>query len=318
MPHTIWKGKLLLFDVFCIPIRLCTAARERRLPFRMVYGIDVPAAARAATAAAGSVGGAAGNVFHFPGASPPEPPIPDHVAPVRRRYVGEDGVPLPDGAIFKAYEPIEGRFVVFSPAELKRLRAAKSSILPISGFVGANEIDPKYFDLSYDVWPDRGGEALYEMFFLALCDNGFAAVAELPLFGRERWVAVRPGCHGLVLHTLLYGDEVRLEDEYHVEVGRISRKDRRLAGEWMRAHRATFNGATLTNKYHQRVLALVADRWEKSWPTDGSDNSPQPAPVVVDIGEGLRRSLGITRKPPQREGPGRTPRKRKNRRGSQS
>jgi DNA end-binding protein Ku len=312
MPHTVWKGQLL-FDVFCIPIKLCAAARENRLPFRLVYGLDPPAA-QAATAAAGA---GTGHVLHFPGNEPTEAPIPGYVAPVRRTYMGMDGVPLPPDAIFKAYHATQDHFAVFRPSELARLHAPKSDTLAIAEFVSAKEIDPKYFDLSYNVWPDRGGERLYELFHLGLSDNGFMAVGEVALSGRERWIAIRPGEHGLVLHTLFFSDEVRHEDEYHLEVRRISRKERVLMGELMRARRGKFNGAQLTNKYHQRLLEFVVERCGKSFRAGGPDQPPQ-SPPVADITEALHKSIELARKPPRREDPGPGPRKGKHHRGSRS
>jgi Ku protein len=259
MPHTIWKGQLV-FEMFCIPIKVCVAARSNRLPFRLVYGIDAPKAAQAAAAA----GAGMTNVLPFPGSDPAEPPIPDHVAPVHRAYVGMDGVALPPDAIFKAYQAAEDHLAAFAPSELQRLRAPKSFTLPIAAFVTACDIDLKCFDLSYYVWPDRGGEKLYELFHLGLTDNGYLALGEVALFGRERWIAIRPAEHGLVLHTLYFSDELRTRDEYHLEPGRVSRKERALMGELMRTKRGEFDGAKLTNKYHQRLLERVVDRWGKS------------------------------------------------------
>jgi non-homologous end joining protein Ku len=34
---------------------------------------------------------------------------------------------------------------------------------------------------------------------------------------REHLVLLRPGRHGLLLHTLYYQDEVRAEEEFHTE-----------------------------------------------------------------------------------------------------
>ncbi|MCL5746447.1 MAG: hypothetical protein M1541_21365 [Acidobacteria bacterium] len=83
----------------------------------------------------------------------------------------------------------------------------------------ASEIDQKYYDKSYDVWPDRGGENGYELFSLGLRDTGLVTISELPLFGRERAVVIRRGRRGLVLHTLFCAKEVDFDDEYDLKPG---------------------------------------------------------------------------------------------------
>jgi hypothetical protein len=133
MQRTLWSGHIS-FDLLYIPVTLCPAAREKRIQFHYVYGIDGATSTRAASAFAGS---AVSNVLRFPSNDPAAAPIPEHVARVRRLYAGMDGVPLESSAILRAIEPKPGRFAVFRDAEFKRLRAPKSSTIEIARHAGA-------------------------------------------------------------------------------------------------------------------------------------------------------------------------------------
>ncbi len=62
--------------------------------------------------------------------------------------------------------------------------------------------------------PDPSRTKGYALFYLGLSHRRAAAIGEPALFGRERHVLIRPGRHGLVLHTLFYANEVNIEDEY--------------------------------------------------------------------------------------------------------
>ena len=297
MAQTIWKGRIV-FGLLSIPIKLRPAARRDRLPFRQVYGIAPPAAVRAAMAAEG----APPNVVPFPsnGLSP-EPPLPDHVAPVHMAYVGEDATTLlARSAIFKAYALEGNNYAVFRPSELAALRAGKASDLPVTRFVDPSEIDQKYFDKSYDVWPDRGGEKGYELFSLGLRDTGLVAIGDLPLHGRERTVVIRRGRRGLVLYTLFCAKEVNFDNEYALKPGLASEEEIELTRTLMRAQRGTFDPAKLRDKFQERVLEFILTRCQSVFSTAAGDKTPQPAPVV-DIADALRKSLALARKPPRRE-----------------
>lgn len=310
MAQTTWKGRII-FGLLSIPIKLRPAARRDRLPFRQVYGVDPPIAASAATAG----NGAPPNVVAFPSSAPlPEPPLPDHVAPVHMAYVGEDGTTLlARSAIFKAYAMEGSNYAVFRPSELAALRASKASELQVTRFVDPSNIDQKYYDKSYDVWPDRGGEKGYELFCLGLRDTGLVAIGELPLYGRERTVVIQRGRRGLVLYTLFFAKEVNFDDEYDLKPGLASDYELELTRTLMRAQRGTFDPAGLRDKFQERVLEFILTRCQSVFSTAAGDKTPQPAPVV-DIADALRKSLALARKPPRRETGGRGGRNKNKRR----
>jgi DNA end-binding protein Ku len=230
-------------------------------------------------------------------------------------YVGEDTTTLlARSAIFRAYALEGNNYAVFRPSELAALRARRTSDLPVTHFVDPGEIDQKYYDKSYDVWPDRGGEKGYELFCLGLRDTGFVAIGELPLYGRERTVVIQRGRRGLVLYTLFCAKEVNFDDEYDLKPGLASNHELELTRTLMRAQRGTFDPAGLRDKFQERVLDFILTRCQAVFPMAADDTTLQPAPVV-DIADALRKSLDATRKPPRSEANGRGRRK-KNRRQS--
>jgi len=65
--------------------------------------------------------------------------------------------------------------------------------------VRLSEIDPVFFETSYYVVPDRGGEKAYAILFEALRDTQHVALARVGMYGREHVVIVRPGEHGILV-----------------------------------------------------------------------------------------------------------------------
>jgi DNA end-binding protein Ku len=236
------------------------------------------------------------NVISFPGSGTlPEPPLPDRVAPVRMAHVGQDGTTLlARNAVFKGYALDGTNYAVFRQSELDALRAAKESDLQVKGFVNPSEIPQKYYDKSYDVWPDRGGEKGYELFALGLRDTGLVALGELPLYGRERAVAIQWGRRGLVLFTLFCAKEADFDKEYDLKPGLASEREMELTRELMRAQRCSFEPAALRDKYQERVLEFVLTKCQAVFPMAGGGGMPPPAPVV-DFADALRKSLDMSR-----------------------
>jgi hypothetical protein len=119
-------------------------------------------------------------------------------------------------------------------------------------------------DASYYAEPDRGAEKAYALFYRALVETGCVAIGELVMYGREYAVCIRPGTRGLVLHTLFYGDEVRVADEAPADLGLVGEKALELAKMLVNAQKGSFDPQKLKDKFRQRVLEVVASRTQCS------------------------------------------------------
>ena len=65
-----------------------------------------------------------------------------------------------------------------------------------------SEIDPVFFETSYYVVPEGGGEKPYAILFEALKETQHVALARVGMYGCEHVVIVRPGEHGILAHTM--------------------------------------------------------------------------------------------------------------------
>ena len=126
--------------------------------------------------------------------------------------------------ILKGFEYDDNQYVVLEPEEVAALRPRTSSELEIVEFVKLEEIDPVYFDVSYFVAPDKNGEKPYALLVEALRRTGYAALGTFAMHGREHVAAIRTSKHGVLLHTLFYANEIRMQDEYHTDTGLASEK----------------------------------------------------------------------------------------------
>src|SRR6266496_391256 len=79
----------------------------------------------------------------------------------------------------------------------------------IAEFVPLSTVDPIYFEKTYYLGPDKGGEKPYRLLTDAMTKMERVALAKYVMRGKESLVLIRPSQHGLMLHTMYFADEVR-------------------------------------------------------------------------------------------------------------
>src|SRR6266516_3420678 len=112
-------------------------------------------------------------------------------------------------ALVKGYEFAKDQYVQFTDEELKALEGEASKMIDIEEFVPLDQVDPIYFEKTYYLGPDKGGEKAYRLLADAMGSQGRVALAKFVMRGKESLVLVRPAQGGLMLHTMYFADEVR-------------------------------------------------------------------------------------------------------------
>jgi DNA end-binding protein Ku len=306
MAATVWRGRLA-FGMVSIPIRLHKAARRERVRFQHVYRKeDVPAPSEETEPDEPSLPQAWQPARSEPprferetASDEPESVVRVHNLPVAEKTE----TPLEAPRILKGYEIEKDRFVTFEPQEVRALRPETSTELSIAEFVRLDEIDPIYFDSSYYAAPDKGGEKAYALLFRTLAETKYAAVGSLAMHGREHATVIRPGRHGLILHTLYYQNEVRADEEYRGDTSAVTAKELDLAKRFVAALAAPFDAAKLKDTFEERLRALIESRTDRAVAAYEEGEVARRAPVI-DIIEALRKSLEMAKKPPAKARPG--------------
>ena len=75
--------------------------------------------------------------------------------------------------------------------------------MTVEKFVANDSIDPMYYDASYYMAPDgKAGEDVYAVLRETITSTGMVALSRVVISQRERTIALRPVCNGLMAHTL--------------------------------------------------------------------------------------------------------------------
>jgi DNA end-binding protein Ku len=195
-------------------------------------------------------------------------------------------------ALVKGYEFSKDQYVQFSEDELKALEGEASRMIDIAEFVPLAQVDPIYFEKTYYLGPDKGGEKAYRLLADAMVKAGRVALAKFVMRGKENLVLIRPARDGLMLHTMYFADEIRDFGEVDkgegakVKPGELELAER-LVGE---LSSEAFRPEQYVDEYRTRVLDVVESKVEGREVTSLAPQAQRTQ--VIDLMEALKQSLG--------------------------
>lgn len=195
-------------------------------------------------------------------------------------------------ALVKGYEFAKDQYVQFTDEELKALEGEASKMIDIAEFVPLAQVDPIYFEKTYYLGPDKGGEKAYRLLADAMQAAGRVALAKFVMRGKENLVLIRAAREGLMLHTMYFADELR--DFGEVDKG----ADAKLKpGELELAQRLVqelssdaFKPERYADEYRGRVLEAVEAKVEGKEVTSLAPQAQRTQ--VIDLMDALKQSLG--------------------------
>jgi DNA end-binding protein Ku len=194
--------------------------------------------------------------------------------------------------LVRAYEFAKEQYVRVSDEELKALEGEASQAIDIAEFVPLDKVDPIFFERTYYLGPDKGGEKPYRLLADAMARSEQVAVARFVMRGKENVVLVRAAQGGLMLHTMYFADEVRNFGEIDKgQSAKIKDNEIELALQLINGLASDdFKPEQYRDEYRQRVIELVESK------VAGKEITTAPTPTpkssqVIDLAEALRQSL---------------------------
>jgi len=194
----------------------------------------------------------------------------------------------------RGYQFAKNQFVLLSDDEYKALQEVADNTIALTEFVPQEKLDPIYFERSYYLGPDKGGERAYKLLNEAMRETGLIGVATYAARGKQYLVAVRPfGKDGLVMHQLHYADEIKdfaevpIKDAKPAAPGEV-----KLAVQLIEQIAADkFEPEKYEDQVKARMLELIEKKVEGQEITAPPEAAPQAQ--VIDLMEALKKSLGM-------------------------
>ena len=191
----------------------------------------------------------------------------------------------------KGYEFGKGQYVTFSNEEIKELQEKASPAIEITEFVPIKEVEPIYFEKSYYLGPEKGGERAYRLLSEAMRATGRSALARHAARGKQYLVMLRPYASGLLMQQLKYEDELKAFDEVPLgEETELKPGELELAVQLIEQIAADeFRPDQYTDEVRKRLWDAIQNKIEGREVAEDETEAPQAQ--IIDLMEALKASL---------------------------
>jgi len=253
MPRAIWKGSIA-FGLVNIPVELHTAVRDSRPHFRMLHAEDK--------------------------------------SPIRfERVCAREGKPVAWEDLVKGYEYEKGRFVILTKDDFKAAALEKSRTVDIRNFVKGDEIDDRFFETSYYLTPQKGGERAYALLREAVRETGLVGIATIVLRDAQHLAALEVKGDAMVLTMMRYAEELVDTGELTFpKATNVRKPELQMAKTLVEQFADKWDPGQYTDEYRANLMKIIKAKMKGKTVELHETVEPQSA-EVVDLMERLRQSL---------------------------
>ena len=259
MPRAIWTGSIS-FGLVNVPVKLYTAARSKDVRFNQIHVTD-------------------GARIQY------------------RKFCSAEDREVPSEEIARAYEIRSGEYVVITDEELAALAPEMTTGIEIEEFVDLSEIDPVFFEHSYYLVPDKGGQKAYVLLRQAMAAANRVALGRVVLRGKQYLTAIRPMGKALAMATLYYPDEVVPVEELEELPGedvKASEREVAVAAQLVETLSAPFDPSKYRDEYREALMRLIEEKAAGKTVSAPAER-PLEAPAPVDLLKALEESIALAK-----------------------
>src|ERR1700688_5291852 len=218
-------------------------------------------------------------------------------SPLKQQYVCPvDDVVVGRDEMVKGYEYAKGQYVLFTEDEIKALSREATNAMEITEFVPLEQVDPIYFERSYYLGPDKGGERPYRLLAEAMRQTSRAALARYAARGKDYLVLLRPFEGGLIMQQLRYHDELRPFSEVPIGDAEVREPELKLARQIIdQIANDRFEPETYEDEVRKQTMEMI----EKKVSGQEITAAPVEAPKaqIIDLMAALKASLASAAPP---------------------
>jgi DNA end-binding protein Ku len=250
MPRSIWNG-VVSFGMVSIPVKLYTATDNKDISFNQLH----------------KKCGSRIKMQRF--------------CPNDEEVVGLD-------EIERGYEYARDQYVVLNEDDFEKIPLPSKHTIDLAAFVKDDEIDPVFYEKSYYLEPDEVGVKPFALLMKALKKKGLTAVAKLAIRNKERLCALRPYDGTLMLETLYYPDEVRVQKGADAPETKVTEKELDMAFSLIDLMTEDFKPQEFKDNYREALMEVIQAKLE------GQEIVEAPAPAegkVIDLMAALKASV---------------------------
>lgn len=196
--------------------------------------------------------------------------------------------------IVKGYEYAKGRYVILEEEDFEKLPVASKHTINVERFVQLKDIDPVFFDKSYYLEPDDAGIKPYTLFMKSLEEKQMVGIGEIALRQREHLCALRPVNGVLILETLFYADEVKVDISRNLPDVNLTEQEMTMANTLVDMLKGEFKPEDYKDDYRTVMMSMIEAKMQGQEVVEAAAAPTETK--VIDLMEALKQSVEAARK----------------------
>jgi DNA end-binding protein Ku len=183
----------------------------------------------------------------------------DHERIRYKKVCGHCGKEISSNDIVKGYEYDKDHYVIVTEEEIEKIKTEKEKSIQILHFAQLNQISPVYYDKTYQVLPEPGGEKAFELLRTALMSEQKIAIGKTVMGTRDTLMAIIPREDGMLISTMFYEDEVKdLPKSYNKQS--LGKEELSMAKTLINSMDTPFNPEEYKDEYQEKLRKLIEDK----------------------------------------------------------
>jgi DNA end-binding protein Ku len=250
--RAIWKGAVS-FGLVSIGVKLYSATQEKDIRFHQVHRTD-------------------GGRIRY------------------KRVCDVDGEEVSYDDIAKGYDLGGGEIVTLTDEDFADLPLATSRAIEVLEFVPAEQVDPIMYARSYYLEPEGQAAKPYVLLRNALENSDRVAIVKVALRQREQLATLRVRDDVLVMHTMLWPDEVRAADFEFLDSGiTVRAQELAMAESLIESMTTEFDPGEFVDNYRAALQEVIDAKVEGREVVTPEPEAERPA--AVDLMAALQASV---------------------------
>src|SRR6266508_6613764 len=171
--------------------------------------------------------------------------------------------------------------------DFEAAEAESHRTIDIRDFVPYESIDPMYFERSYYLAPDEGGEKVYALLAAAMERSGLAGIAKFVMRDRQHLACLRVRDGVIVLERMHFADEVRPAKGIAPK-GKLDKRELEMALQLIEHLTGEFEPKKYRDTYRDTLCEIIKARRAGKDVKVPEVEEPEP---TTDLMAALRASL---------------------------
>lgn len=264
MPRAIWSGTIA-FGLVSVPVRMESAVEEHKLHFNFVHEPD---------------GGRIGY----------------------QKVCKAEDKPVPDDEIVKAFEIEKGEWVYLTDEDFEAAGLEQvQKTIDIRAFVEHDEIDPVFFERTYYLTPQDGGEKVYALLARAMDESGLVGVATFVMRDRQHLGCLRIREGVITLERMHFADEIRPAKGLAPKGVRVAKEELKMATQLVEQFAGSFEPKKFRDTYRDALCEIIrAKERGETVPATEAEEPEEPVDLMAALRESVdaaKKARGKTRRP---------------------